>query len=156
MDDVSEEVLQLACYLHCLLADNFQQFDALRSHCYRYCIVSAMRLDLMWWNQFLPTWNGVKVLRMHRQHYHIWTDASGLRGIGGYILKNIHDPPQKVFSHRFATRLREKHINVKEMFTVLFAVRKWLDTLKGTYLHLYSDNSLLLQVFKSAPLLDLL
>ena len=42
--------------------------------------------DLLWWEKFLPRWNGVTLLRSHRQCYSLWTDASGFRGTGGYFL----------------------------------------------------------------------
>ena len=42
--------------------------------------------DLLWWEKFLPQWNGVRLLRSHRQCYSLWTDASGFRGTGGYFL----------------------------------------------------------------------
>ena len=59
-------------------------FDALKRNTH---ITSEMRRDLMWWNKFLPSWNRVRILSGQRPEYHIWTDASGRWGMGGYILQ---------------------------------------------------------------------
>ena len=45
-----------------------------------------IRDDLLWWEKFLPQWSGITLLRSHRQHYSLWTNASGFRGTGGYFL----------------------------------------------------------------------
>src|SRR5436190_13136952 len=49
---------------------------------------------------------------------HIATDASGKKGIGGVWFEG---EGQNMFSTRLARRHRSKHINWKELFTVLYA-----------------------------------
>ena len=57
-----------------------------------------------------------------------------------YILSCFFDASSETFSHRFATRFKHVHINVKKMLVVLFALRKWLNILKKTHLYFYDDN----------------
>ena len=73
---------------------------------------------------------------------HMWIDASGGYDIGGHISESPTDAPMPdlVFSHRFSTRLCHKHINVKEMTSVLFAIRKWLNLIAGKHLIIHGDN----------------
>ena len=101
-----------------------------------------MRLDLQWWDRFLPTWNGIRSLGKHRPTIYMWTDASGGYGMGGYISQNPAKAPlpHLVYSHRFSTRLSPKHINFKEMTSVVFAMRKWLDPTRGKHLAIHGDN----------------
>ena len=86
-----------------------------------------MRRDLRWWQSFLPRWNGIKILRSltSRPSSHIWTDASGNWGIGGFRLRAFGDEPHEVFSQRYTTKYRNRNadIQVKEMDAVLFALR---------------------------------
>lgn len=76
-------------------------FDALRSNTRRHRITIDMRLDLEWWDRFLPIWNGVRILHTNRTEFQLWTDASGNWGMGGYLLNNPCDSPSEVFSSRF-------------------------------------------------------
>ena len=48
--------------------------------------------------------------------------------------------PAEVFSIRTSSRDMKKHINVKEMMTILHALRKWLPIFKGSKLVIYGDN----------------
>ena len=103
-----------------------------------------MRADLLWWQHFLPQWNGITMLQPHRHSLWLWTDASGNYGMGGYILKDgesLHSMPvEQAYSEQFTTRLRQKHINVKEMTAILHALRRWLPLCKGSHLVLHCDN----------------
>lgn len=102
-------------------------FDALRKPAAIHRITTDMRADLLWWQTFLEHWDGLKLLRNvdSRPTWHIWTDASGKHGMGGYILKQPHLPPtaQEVFSIRVSTRHRRKDIQFKEMKAVHHAIQ---------------------------------
>ena len=119
-------------------------FDALRRPVGLHRITSAMKADLQWWHSFLKDWDGLQLLRNldGRPTWHIWTDASGKHGMGGYILKQPGLPPsaQDVFSIRVPTRHRCKDIQFKEMKAVHHAIQLWLDRLRGSKLTLYCDN----------------
>ena len=112
-----------------------------------YCnIDKAMREDLLWWHEYLPQWNGVKIIRStaFRSTSHLWIDASGNWGTESYWLASPTDPPHEVFSRRFSTRQRQhnKHrdIQLKEMEAVLHGMRLWLDRLRGAHLTIHCDN----------------
>lgn len=119
-------------------------FDALRRHTEFIHIDKHIKADLLWWQTFLGSWNGISLLRLTatRKAWHIWTDASGTIGMGGYIL---HDPPQlkeveHVFASRFPSRMRGLDIQYKEMKAVLQAMQKWRNWLQATKLTLHCDN----------------
>ena len=45
----------------------------------------GFRLDLMWWDTFMESWNGVSLLKSHTNRhpdFHVFTDASGSWGCG--------------------------------------------------------------------------
>ena len=117
-------------------------FDALRRSQSFYHITPAIKADLQWWQAFLDDWDGLKLLRHldSRPTFHIWTDASGRLGMGGYILQHLSEPVQEAFSIRLATRDRRKDIQFKEMKAVYHAIQLWLVRLRGSKLTLYCDN----------------
>ena len=115
-------------------------FDTLRSDMHLYHVTIAMRRDLQEWHRFLSIWNDIKILKSRRQTYHIWTNVFDLLDMKSYILINFVDVFIETFNHRFATRFKRLHINVKKMIAVLFAIRKWLNTFKKTHLYLYDNN----------------
>lgn len=51
----------------------------------------------------------------------------------------------KVFSYHFSTRQWAKHINFKEMTTILQAIAWWIKIFKSSYLHVFYDNFAVLQ-----------
>lgn len=119
-------------------------FDAIRRPVAIIRITSDMKADLLWWKDFLKDWNGLKLLRLvvDRQEAHIWTDASGSLGMGGYRL----DHPSQlssvtdIFSIRVPSRHMLKDIQFKEMKAILHAIQLWLPKLQGIRLFLYCDN----------------
>ena len=106
--------------------------------------------DLRWWNTFLPTWNGITLIRTVRHEIRIWTDASGTRGLGGYYLQPSDDPlPQQwkmltwdtAYSKPIPRHHRGKDINYKEMLAVLTAFRSWNTEIAGHKVVLHTDNT---------------
>jgi len=89
-----------------------------------------IKKDLSWWQTFLPQWNGIRLLHHPRQILRLWTDASGQQGIEGYFLRpgetlsSIHTPAQ-LFCTTVPQRYKAKHIDFKEMYAVLHALRTW-------------------------------
>lgn len=123
-----------------------------------YHIDVDMRADLHeWWAAFLPQWNGIQVLRRleSRKVIQLWTDASSLYGIGGFILMEDQKIPpiSQAFSQKFSTRLRNKHITVKEMFAVLHVLNTWLPLLAQSHLIIYGDNTGVLQGLKRSSII---
>ena len=89
-------------------------FDALREKKSWVRINRSIRSNLTWWSRFLAEWNGIRLLQQlsTRLIFHIWTDASGGIGLGGFI---IDDPPilaniKEAFSIPLPTRWKGKDI----------------------------------------------
>lgn len=103
-------------------------FDALRRPTAVHRIITDMNADLRWWRSLLDNWDGLALLRRldSRPTWHIWTDASGRHGMGGYIREHLSQPPLEAFSIRMATRHRRKDIQFKEMKAVQHAIQLWL------------------------------
>jgi ribonuclease HI len=122
-------------------------YDALtatsRTHHIR--VSSEIKKDLSWWQTFLPQWNGIRLLHHPRQILRLWTDPSGQKGIGGYFLRpgetlsSIHTPAQ-LFSTTVPQRHKAKHINFKEMYAVLHALRTWTTESRAGRIKLHCDN----------------
>jgi hypothetical protein len=93
-------------------------YNNLSSHGWRIRISHAAQTDLQWWQHFLSSWSAISLIQPSRSNHDIATDASGLKGIGG-----VHK--RCVFSERMPTRQRSKHINFKEIFTILHAFLLW-------------------------------
>ncbi len=104
----------------------------------------SMRQDLLWWKTFLSKWNDVRLLRKHefRHFLYLWIDASDLHDMRDYYLlySSLSSAASQTFSNRFNTRLSDKHINVKEITTVLHALTAWLPVFARCNLTIYDDN----------------
>jgi hypothetical protein len=124
-----------------------QLYDALtatlRTHHIR--VSSEIKKDLSWWQTFLPQWNRIRLLHHPRQILRLWTDASGQKGIRGYYLRpaetlsSRHTPAQH-FSPTVPQRHKAKHINFKEMYAVLHALRTWTSESRAGRIKLHCDN----------------
>src|SRR5436305_6983909 len=90
--------------------------------------------DLRWWSTFLHNWSGVRLIRRARTDIHVYTDASGTKGIGGWWSSHA-------FSTRIPRRHRSKHINWKEAYAILFALAKWGSEWEGCRVTFMCDNS---------------
>jgi hypothetical protein len=82
--------------------------------------------DLRWWITFLSNWSGHII--------HVYTDASGSKGIGGWWQRHA-------FSSRMPRRHRAKHITWKEAYAILFALAKWGQAWEGCQITFMCDNS---------------
>ena len=86
-------------------------FTALGEDTSRIRIAGDMRLDLLWWQYFLPRWNGVHNLRSlnTRDEISLWTDASGTWGMGGYysVHRTPHSTEAGTLSRRSNTQILE-------------------------------------------------
>ena len=51
-------------------------------------INEIVRADLLWWEYFLQQWNGRMFFRRRDPSFHVFTDASGSYGCGGYFAPN--------------------------------------------------------------------
>ncbi len=100
--------------------------------------------DLLWWKMFLSKWNDVHLLCKckFRHSLYLWINASDLHDMRNYYLLhlNLSSAASQTFSNRFNMRLSDKHINVKEMMTVLHALTAWLSVFAKCNLTIYDDN----------------
>ncbi|GLB45363.1 putative transposition, RNA-mediated [Lyophyllum shimeji] len=96
-------------------------------------ILASARADLTWWTTFAASWNGVHLLAPPRTVLHIYTDASGTKGIGG-VFRNHW------FSARVPRRHKHKDIQFKELLAVAEAVDRWGDQLRGAHIVFHVDN----------------
>ena len=104
------------------------------SNPYRYTRISRhARRDMLWWLLFLRNWSLISIIQIKRPLHEIWTDASGTKGIGGYYLTHL-------FSAHVPRRHRKKHINWKEMYTVLYAFLLWHSHWENGELLVHCDN----------------
>jgi hypothetical protein len=81
---------------------------------------------------FAREWNGIRLICPQRRTLHVYTDASGTKGIGGYF-------GTRWFSVRCLRRYRKQHIQVKEMLAVVHAVLCWGDNFRSTHVIFHID-----------------
>jgi hypothetical protein len=72
---------------------------------------------------------------LSRTRFHISTDASGKKGIGG-----VHFEEMSMFSTQLKCRHHKKHINWKEMFAILYAFASWSEHWTNGRVIVSSDN----------------
>ena len=125
-------------------------YDALRTKVSRHRIISIMKFDLQWWDRFLLNWNDIKFLSKHRLVMHMWIDAFENYDIEKHIFESFIDAfmLDLMFNHRFSTRLCHKHINVKEMTSISFVIKKWLNFIVEKHLVIHDDNFVVVFDFK--------
>jgi hypothetical protein len=130
-------------------------------------LTADMKADLRWWQRFLPSWNGIAIIRPARATLLLWTDASGNDGLGGYFLPSrtsaaiaAHNPAAELstcrctktvdlselswssaFSKPHPRHHRHKHINYKEMLAILTAFRLWLPKFSCKHIAIHTDNT---------------
>ena len=97
---------------------------------------AACKLDLMWWKNFLHTFNGTRLFLQDLPQQSVVTDSStqaaGALFQGDWFYMNWQlDLPQ--FS--------DEHINVKEALTVCFAARRWCHRWKNKRIIIHTDNT---------------
>ena len=78
-------------------------------------VLAYARADIHWWHSFAHIWNGVHLITPSQHIVHVYTDASGMKGIGG-ILGN------KWFSSRVPHQFHHWDIQFKEIYAVLHSI----------------------------------
>lgn len=96
-------------------------------------ISSAAQKDIEWWNFVAPNWNGVRFISPARRIIDVFTDASGKKGIEGYL-------GSEWFSARCPHCFRHAHIQVKEMLAVVHAILCWGNSFSGCHVVFHVDN----------------
>ena len=132
----------------------FRFMTSFRTSRTRRRVPSALRRDLDWWQNVASSWNGICLLAPKRAEAHIFTDASGTKGIGGIF-------GSRWFSSRLPRRLRDRDIQYKELFAVLHALLCWGPDLSGKHVIFHVDNQAVVQALlnlsnRSTPVAELL
>lgn len=101
------------------------------------------KLDVNWFLQFLPVYNGIHMMVQTRADFYIEVDSclSGCGGICG-----------KLYYHsQFPDYIMELNLNIcqKEMLNILVAVRLFASTWQDMCVQLFSDNSVSVAVLNS-------
>ena len=91
----------------------------------------------------LPQWSGVMLIHPTRRRAIIHTDASGVKGIGGWW------DIQHAFSTRLPRSHRQKLIDWKEAYAVLFAFAKWGHLWSGYSVIVMCDNTVVVNAINS-------
>ena len=117
-------------------------------------ITSAARRELQWWLVFLPRWSGIQlILPSPHAHIHVYTDASGVKGIGGWWSSSP-------FSARIPRSHRTKHIVWKEAYAILFAFALWSSQWQYCHVEVHCDNWVVVSAINSrtiqGPAIDVL
>ena len=131
-------------------------YDALCTRVHRHHIIAIMRLDLQWWDHFLLKWNDIKSLSKHRSTIYMWIDAFESYDMRDHITQNLVEVSLShlMYSHRFFTRLSLKHINVKEMTSILFVMKKWLNFIREKHLVIHDDNYVVVSRLRKRSIQD--
>ena len=93
------------------------------------------RLDIQWWQQFLPRWNGQEKIQppvFTAATWGLYTDASKL-GMGGVYLN-------RWFSVAWPAAFHQKHINVLELVAITAAIFLWGREWEDMDVVIYTDN----------------
>ena len=108
-------------------------------------ITPNMQMDLHWWHEFLPQWNGVSLIQKERATWHVWTDAPSTKGQGAFFTTPGADHRtvswEQAFSKKISRHHRGKDINFLEMHTVLLAIQRWLPRFRHHRLVIFTDNT---------------
>ena len=102
-------------------------------------IPAYARAYIQWWHHFVASWNGVRLLSPSYPTIHIYTDASGTKGIGG-----IFD--DRWFSSRVPRRFRHRDIQFKEIYAVLQAILRWGHLWRHHHIVFHIDNKAIVAI----------
>lgn len=103
----------------------------------------SFRSDLVWWDTFLESWNGVSVLRRQRSpDQHLFTDAAGSFGCGGLWNGNW-------FQHQWSEAFKRERIAQQELLPIVIACMLWGHRWQGQHICCHCDNAAVVQVINS-------
>lgn len=90
----------------------------------RQAIPFHAQLDLEWWANLLPKFNGITLFEKDRPEVHLTTDACN-SGMGGYWSDNNVNADKNSFAMELPKFLRDKHINILEVRAILVSFQLW-------------------------------
>lgn len=113
---------------------------------HRISLNSEARKDILWWAEYLPSWNGrYKILNPATTPCHdlnIFTDASGEIGYG------IYNDGEWV-SQKWPEAVKAKSIQWKELFPVYLCCLLWASSFRGKRLLFHCDNLAIVNIWSA-------
>ena len=107
-------------------------------------INKTVKIDFLWWNEFLSKWNDVRFLKRIKFIAEIYTNVSNNWNMRKYFLINeqivINIDVFKAFFIKFHQRLQNKHINTKKMIVVKRTFCTWFFSIYEYHVIIYDDN----------------
>ena len=106
------------------------------------------REDIIWWDRFLPSWNGVLIFLdsnwKDAETINLFTDASGTLGYGAYFngawFRGDWSPHQG---------LPLRSIQWQELFAIVAAACTWGHLLQGQRITVHCDNMAIVQAWSN-------
>ena len=109
--------------------------SSVRSRCHHVHLDATARADLLWWEYFLQSWNGMSFfLFPPTPTVHVHTDASGSFGCAGVL------PPSQYFQLQWSDSWNEVDITTKELVPVVIAAAMWGRAWFRTQVCFHVDN----------------
>ena len=105
----------------------------------------GFRSDLIWWDMFMESWNGVSLLKSHIQHppdVHIFTDASGSWGCGATWHKGWFQSP-------WSSEWANINIAAKELVPIILTTVLWGKQWQAKHIQFHSDNMAVVHILKT-------
>ena len=113
---------------------------------FQHAIPELVRKDLLWWNRFLPLYNGVSMMEYENwsEPDAIFSSDSCLTACGGFW-------NGKFFHVRFPEFIlgRKLHISALEILAVILCLKLWGKEFIGKRIVIYCDNQAVCQVINS-------
>jgi hypothetical protein len=105
--------------------------------------------DVDWFLTFLPTFNGILLIRETREEVTVNADACLLGG--GAICQG------EAYRSKFPNHIRDAHLSIShlELLNVTMAVKKWAHTWEGKRVNIRCDNSAAVATLNSGASRDL-
>lgn len=105
-----------------------------------------VKKDIIWWDRFLPVYNGISL--MEYEHWSapdgIFSSDSSLTGCGGFWNGCY-------FHTKFPDRIMKKgfHISVLEILSIIICLKLWGKHFKGQKIVVFCDNQSVCQIINS-------
>lgn len=105
-------------------------------------LTAAARADIVWWQEFLPTWNGRARIQPRPIDYrtlHLYTDASNI-GLGAVY-------GERWICARWPPNMLKFHINIKELFAIWAATITWGVEWRDKQIIISTDSEVITKVW---------
>jgi hypothetical protein len=110
-------------------------------------INKAARLDIQWWSEYLPTWNGISYFTdehwTHNMTINLWTDSSDL-GMGATF-----QTAWLMEDHRDDAAWLKRPIVWRELYAVVIAAATWASKMRGKKIMYFCDNIAVVHILRS-------